>query len=212
MKRVAFVLSCLLFLACNNGKLPAGAVAGTPAIQRDTHPLPPKIFANRLAPVDLSPLDISYFPADYPVRRMTGDVRRGPLARVIYSRPHKSGRELFGTLIRFGEPWRLGANESSEIELFEPALIQRQQVPRGRYILYCIPNATEWVIVFNTNTYSWGLKQDSARDAFRFTVPVLKSQQPLEYFTMVFEGNKQGAELVVAWDELMVRLPIQFKD
>ena len=37
-------------------------------------------------------------------------------ARVVYSRPKKEGRTIFGGLVEYGQVWRLGANEATEIE------------------------------------------------------------------------------------------------
>jgi hypothetical protein len=207
-KAVAFC--CLLLAACGGSDSPHGTPADKPAIQRDTAPLQAQVYVNRLAPVDVSPLDISYFPIDYPVRRMTGEAEGGPLARVIYSRPHKGGRAIFGELLKWGEPWRLGANEATELELFQKATILQQSVPAGRYTLYCIPGPNEWVLVFNRNLYSWGLRPDPKQDAFRFNVPVQKQGQPLEFFTMVFQNSRTGADLVIAWDDVLTRLPIAF--
>jgi len=38
----------------------------------------------------------------------------------------------------------------------------------------------------------------------------LKTQNNLEYFTMVFEQDKQTASLLMAWDDVEVRLPFRF--
>jgi hypothetical protein len=206
-KAVAFC--CLLLAACQGQNSSHGTPAETHTLQRDTAPLPAQVYTNRLAPVDVSPLDISYYPVDYPLHRLDTD-GSGPKARVIYSRPHKGGRVIFGELLKWGEPWRLGANEATELELFENASIQKQQVPAGRYIIYCIPGPNEWVLLLNRNLYSWGLKPDPKQDVFRFTVPVQKQAQTLEYFTMVFQPSHQGADLVIAWDDVLTRLPIVF--
>jgi hypothetical protein len=206
----AVVFCCLLLAACGGDEPPHGAAAGKTAVQRDTAPLSPQVYVNNLAPMDVSPLDISYFPVDFPLRRMTGEATGAPLARVIYSRPHKGGRVIFGELLKWGEPWRLGANEATEIELFRSATILQQSVPAGRYTLYCIPGPNEWVLVFNRNLYNWGLKPDPKLDAFRFNVPVQKQAHPLEFFTMVFKNSRAGADLVIAWDDVLTRLPISF--
>jgi len=132
------------------------------------------------------------------------------LARVIYSRPHKQGRTIFGNLLKYGEHWRLGANEATEIELFQNAVIQNKKVARGRYILYAIPQAAHWTIAFNRNVHSWGLKQDTAQDAYRFTIPVEKAVAPVEFFTMVFQKTATGADLLMAWDDAAARLPFSF--
>ena len=45
--------------------------------------------------VDKSPMDMAYFPANYPILKMNGKAKSEPFARVIYSRPTKSNRPIF---------------------------------------------------------------------------------------------------------------------
>lgn len=165
---------------------------------------------NPYAIVDVSPMDISYFPVDYPKLKMTSAINTPPLARVIYSRPHLQGRHVFHDVLKYGEPWRLGANESTELELFSVADILGKKIEPGRYTLYCIPGATEWTIILNSNIDTWGLKPDPSKDITRFIVPVITTDTPLEYFTMVFQKTSAGADLLIAWDMVEVKLPFRF--
>src|SRR5580765_303020 len=126
---------------------------------------------NPYSPIDVSPMDMSYYPVDYPKLKMTNTANEPLVARVIYSRPHLQGRELFHGLLNHNQPWRLGANEATELDLFRDVTIQGRKVNEGRYILYCIPHADKWVIVFNKNIDTWGLKPDSTKDAYRFDIP-----------------------------------------
>jgi hypothetical protein len=163
---------------------------------------------NPYVPVDVSPMDIAWLPVDYP--KLT--VRKSsPVARVIYSRPHKQGRKIFGNLIKYGERWRLGANEASEIEFFIPVTIQNKKVTKGRYVLYCIPEEDNWTIVFNSNLNSWGLNLDPSKDLYRFSIPSQVKNQSVEYFSMMFQPTADGADLFMAWDNIEARLPIQYK-
>lgn len=165
--------------------------------------------ANPYVAVDVSPMDMAWLPVDYP--KLT--VRRPlPVARVIYSRPHKQGRRIFGSLVKYGERWRLGANEATEIELFIPIKIQNKTVPKGRYILYCIPETDSWTIVFNSNLFSWGLNLDPSKDLYGFTIPAQTKNQSVEYFSMVFQPTPTGADLVMAWDNIEARLPFQYTE
>ena len=200
--------SVLLLLACNDqdgNKSNAATI-----VKRDTTPIH-HMPANPYAPVDLSPMDMSYFPVDFPKLKMTDSVSGQPVARVIYSRPHRQGRKVFGSLLKYGEPWRLGANEATEIELFRDVAIQGKRVGKGRYILYCIPEPGYWTVVFNSNTFTWGLKIDTSKDLFRFKIPAQNSAIPIEFFTMVFEPTDAGASLVMTWDDVVARLPITLK-
>lgn len=165
---------------------------------------------NPYAIVDVSPMDMSYCPADYPKLKMAKAVGTLPLARVVYSRPHLQGRILFHDLLKYGEPWRLGANESTELDLYADAVIQDKKIKAGRYILYCIPETDKWTIIINANIDSWGLQQDTTKDIARFIIPVKQTANHLEYYTMIFEKSKDGAELLMAWDNLEARLPFRF--
>jgi len=168
-----------------------------------------KEMANPYAAVDVSPMDASYLPENYPT--LLSNRKPLPVARVIYSRPHKQGRKIFGNLIPYGEHWRLGANEATEIEFFQTVSIRGKSVKPGKYIMYCIPYNNKWTIVLNSNLYSWGLAQDTLKDIARFdaSIEMLKNQN-IEYYTMVFQERPGGADLVMAWDDVEARLPIEY--
>lgn len=163
--------------------------------------------ANPYVPVDVSPMDMAWLPVDYPKLTIKKSV---PVARVIYSRPHKQGRKIFGNVVKYGERWRLGANEATEIEIFVPVTIQNQRISKGKYILYCVPEADKWTIVFNSNLNSWGLNLDPSKDLHRFSIPAQPKSQSVEYFSIVFQPTPGGADLVMAWDNVEARLPIQY--
>ena len=161
-------------------------------------------------------MDISYYPVDFPALKMSGKDTGSLTARVIYSRPQKNGRVIFGNepppkyVQQYGALWRLGANEATEIEFFKPATIKGQRISKGRYIIYCIPFKDKWIIVFNTNLFSWGLHPDTTKDIAKIEIPVYKSEKNIEYFTMVFQPSPTGANLIMAWDNVQAALPISF--
>lgn len=205
MKFFLAVLCILIFGACNEAQ---DAPLNVKEEENKDSGILKKQLANPYSQVDLSPLDISYFPPDYPVLKMSNPEIAPPVARVIYSRPHRQGRNIFGNLLQYNQPWRLGANEATEIEFFRPVTIQNKKVDKGSYIIYCIPHEAHWTIVLNTCVYSWGLKIDPKKDAYSFEVPVQEIEQPIEYFTLVFQPTANGSNLVMAWDKVQVRLPI----
>lgn len=186
-----------------NNTSPDSLVASVPEQQ---------IPVNAYPSIDISPMDMIYFPVEYPKLKMTGNMIDTPIgkpvARVIYSRPHLGKRHLFRDLLKYEEPWRLGANESTEIEFYKPVTIQDKKIKPGRYILYAIPHPQTWTIVLNSNTDSWGLHPDRAKDIQRFEIPVTNTNPVQEYFTIVFENADVGAYLVISWDNLVAKLPI----
>jgi hypothetical protein len=196
-----------ILLSCN-GNNDDKPVTKNP-IKEDTGFVKPPV-QNPFSPVDISPMDISYFPADYPIQKMSKHITTPPVMRVTYSRPHRQGRKIFGSLLHYGEPWRLGANEATEIELFQPVTIQNKKIPKGRYVLYCIPYQEHWTVIFNSNIHSWGLKPDMKQDLYKFDTPVAPSTLPVEYFTMTFEKlDDSNVNLLMAWDDVIVRMPIK---
>jgi hypothetical protein len=203
------LLASCLFFSCNNNKEEKPLPGKTDKNDTITRPLPEKT-TNNYAPVDLSPMDMSYYPVDYPKLKMTKTPTVPPQARVIYSRPHLQGRQLFHDVLKYGEPWRLGANEATELDLYTDATIQGKKIPAGRYVLYCIPAQETWTIIFNSNIDSWGLQPDPASDIARFTVPVQQTSNSIEFFTMVFQMRTGGVDLLMAWENIEVRLPFSF--
>jgi hypothetical protein len=205
MKIFFFLLVLTGFVSCNDA--PSKTASRPKLVSTDSNIVKHEA-ANPYAGVDISPMDMSYLPVDYPKMQ---DRPATPIARVIYSRPHKQGRKIFGSLLKYGEPWRLGANEATEIEFFKPVTIQGKTVDKGRYVLYTIPHENSWTIIFNSNLNSWGLTPDPKKDLFKFDIPSEKKNQSLEYYTMVFQERQGGADLVMAWDDVEARLPIQYK-
>ncbi len=157
--------------------------------------------------LDKSPMDVSYNPTNYPIIKMRGQANGEPLARIIYSRPQKKGREIFGQEVKYNEVWRLGANEATELELFKNAAIGEKSVTKGRYTLYCIPTETKWTIIVSKDNYSWGsFTYKSDKDVARIDVPVQKNDEITEALSMYFEKDN----LIILWDNLKVAVPVSF--
>src|SRR5689334_11014122 len=102
---------------------------------------------SKLPAVDKSPMDMSYYPNGYPVLKIQDKATEPLVARVIFSRPQKNSRTIFGDLLEYGQLWRLGANEATEIEFFQNVKIGGVKLKKGRYTLYCIPFADKWTMI-----------------------------------------------------------------
>jgi hypothetical protein len=166
----------------------------------------------KLVPLDKSPMDMAYFPVDYPMLRAQGKMTEPALARVIYSRPQRDNRKIFGELVEYGQVWRMGANEATEVEFFRDVTIGGKKLPKGRYTLYSIPNEFEWTIIINKDTDSWGaFIYDMKKDVMRVNVPAQKTDQVADAFTISFVKSSTGASLVISWDNVIAALPIAMK-
>lgn len=135
--------------------------------------------------------------------------------KVCYSRPQMRGRTIFGDLVPFGEPWRLGANEATAIYVPAPAAIGEVDVESGWYTLYAIPGEQEWEIVVNSATERWGIGIDNevrASDVGSTVVSVEPTDAPVEMLTMTLEQTSPAeATLFTEWEETRVSVPIRVR-
>lgn len=193
-------------------KLVFAILFATPSLYASTQGTAVQTAASKTFPLDKSPLDMVYFPEDYPVLKIKDKAKEPLVARVIYSRPQKADRVVFGDLVEYGKVWRLGANEATEVEFFKDVKIDGKRVPKGKYTLYAIVAPDQWTMIVNKETDTWGsFKYDEKKDVLRVPVPVAKEQQPMEAFTLYFEKTAAGANLVIAWDDVKAALPITMK-
>jgi hypothetical protein len=171
---------------------------------------PAQISSPKIPPLDKSPMDMSYFPVNYPILKIQ-DKNVAPLVmRVIYSRPQMNGRKIFGGLQEYGQVWRLGANEATEIEFFKNVTINNKKIKKGRYTLYAIPYPEKWTLIVNKETDTWGsFRYDSLKDVVRMDIPVQKND-PTEDMTIVFEKINSCANMNMYWEDVKTTLPIYF--
>jgi hypothetical protein len=179
-------------------------IAAVPASAQDLHP------SRRPSPVGIA-------------KTFLGDT----YVKVTYGRPYVREREIFGDpadgntyLVPFGETWRTGANEATEITVTGPILVDGRPLAAGTYSVFTVPRATGWEIRFHpglgmdgtgrlgpdgsfTQTY------DPALDVLVAEVPSGTIEELVEQFTIDFEASAQGADMILRWERTEVRVPIQ---
>ncbi|TAE51730.1 MAG: DUF2911 domain-containing protein, partial [Bacteroidetes bacterium] len=133
-----------------------------------------------------------------------------PLAKVVYSRPLRNDRVVFGKLVSYGKVWRTGANECTEIKFYQDVKLADKEVKAGTYSLFSIPGETQWTLILNTELDQWGAYgYDEKKDVLRVSVPAGKSTKPIEAFTITFRENKAGGVMVLGWDTVLVEVPLE---
>ena len=166
------------------------------------------LFAQTVPAVDKSPMDMSYYPVNYPVLKIQDKATEPLVARVIYSRPQRSGRAIFGGLVKNGDVWRMGANEATEIEFFKNVRLGGKKINKGRYTLYAIVKENSWTIIVNKESDTWGaFSYDPKKDVTRIEVNTQKTDSMIESLGMAFEKTLTGFNLVVAWENTKVSVP-----
>ncbi|MEA1785763.1 DUF2911 domain-containing protein [Arenibacter sp. GZD96] len=172
--------------------------------------------AQELRGLDKSPMDMAYFPDDYAHDRRFAPEKltlNEAYIRVIYSRPAKKDRTVFGELVPYDKVWRTGANEAPEIKFYKDITLNGKKVKAGSYALLSIPNKDSWTIILSKDVDQWGhYSYDENKDVIRVKATVSRLTSPVEDFTIQFYGEKgaKAGEMWLAWDETLVTLPFSF--
>ena len=172
-------------------------------------------FSQKMPGLDKSPMDMTYYPNDFAHDRKFAPKQIGDMpaiVRVIYSRPAKKEREVFGGMVKYGNVWRTGANEAPEIKFYRDVTIKGNKVKAGTYALYTIPNTDEWTIILSTDLDQWGAYSYSQdKDVLRVNVPVKMIDDVVENFTIqLIQSTGNEATMKLAWDQTLVEVPIGF--
>jgi hypothetical protein len=146
--------------------------------------------------------------------------------RVIYGRPYKRDRKnIFGTkengaVVVYGERWRTGANEATELTVTRDVLVGGQKLAAGTYSLSTTPAPGTWKVHFNSKLGLDGLgifanntftPVDLApTDVLTLSVPAteLPEDKEVDQLTFDFEKTASGADMVLRWIRTEVRVPI----
>ncbi len=131
--------------------------------------------------------------------------------KITYGRPHKKDREIFGGLVPYGEIWRTGANEATELTTTGDIYLAGNLVKAGTYSIFTIPQKDKWTIILNSALGQWGAYEyDPGKDVLRFEVPVEKTDVIYEPFTIEFNQDNSDAFLAMIWDHTKVSIPLSF--
>ena len=134
------------------------------------------------------------------------------VVKVYYNRPSKKGRTIFGDLVPFGQWWRTGANEATQIELSRDIRFEGEAVlPAGKYSLVTIPNQDSWEIIFNSKIPDWGTDYYPEFDVLRVKGEVQILPQQVEVFTIDFIEEEGRPSLTMAWDDTKVTVPFRVR-
>ena len=138
---------------------------------------------------------------------------------VSYCRPSVRGRLIFGeaaqgALQPYGQYWRLGANESTEITFSRDVLFNGQPVKKGTYRMYAVPGESEFEISLNSELGEWGaFEPDYKKDILKTKVARSNTQNPVEQYTIALEQSSEanGMNLVFEWSDTRFSVPLKSK-
>ncbi len=179
-----------------------------------------------LAPVAASAQDLhpSRRPSPLGLARTTiGDA----YVKVHYSRPYKRDRDnIFGTkesgaLVPYGEVWRTGANEATELTTTRDLMFGDKKLAAGTYSVFTTPGPEEWTLHFNSKLglsgtgyfYPETMKFEPVELgptevlAVKAKPATLDEKDEVDQFTISFAEGNAGHALVLRWIRTEVKFP-----
>ena len=169
--RSTLLLALLLALA-----LPFGAAAQD-AVEYDTSKVVPP---PRTGNASLSPMDIS-----------ATTLGEDAYVKVVYGSPRKKDREIFGSLVPYGEVWRTGANEATELTTTADLEINGETLPAGTYSVFTIPGEETWTVIFNSGLGQWGAYDyDESTDVLRVEAEATSTEEAIRGLHDHVRGNR----------------------
>ncbi len=127
-----------------------------------------------------------------------------------YSSPAARGRDVFGSVVPFGEVWRTGANAATRITFSKDVQIGGKTVAAGTYALFTIPNKQAWIFIINRDANQFGaFSYKMGEDVVRVEVKP-EPVAPRERMTFLFnDSTDDGTRLTLEWDRTRASLPIR---
>jgi hypothetical protein len=129
--------------------------------------------------------------------------------KVAYGQPSKRGRVIFGELVPYGQVWRTGANQATEITFVKDGTFGGKPVKKGTYTLFTIPSETEWTIILNSQLNQNGAfeyDQNKEKNVLEVKAAAKKAANAVEKFTI----RPTDTALVLEWDATSVSVPMKF--
>jgi len=171
-----------------------------------------KILFSLLTVIGLSAQAQIKMPAASPTQTLSQDFGLGKI-EIVYSRPGLKGRAAFGNgtvLAPTGTVWRTGANGATKVTFSHPVTVGGKLLAAGAYALFTIPGESEWTIIFNTNSNSWGsFSYKEAEDVVRFKVKAETTSNSTENFTINVDNiTPETATISLKWAKTLVNIPI----
>ncbi len=145
----------------------------------------------------------------------TSRVVDGNRVTITYGRPFTKNprtgevRKIWGGLVPYGEPWRMGADEATLLLTQKPIELGGKIIPAGAYSLYMVPNETgASQLAISTHLGGWGVPVDTGHDLARVDLQKTALDKSVDQFTMGVEKNPSGGGVLkLMWENTQYSVP-----
>lgn len=145
----------------------------------------------------------------------TAELTNGALSvSIAYSRPSVRERLIFGkeedgAIQPWGQYWRMGANESTEVTFSTDVQFNGMGLEQGTYKMYAVPGKEAFTVNLNSELGTWGaMEPDYELDILSTSVPV--GQIPnVEQHTIRLEATGQDStNIIVEFSDVRLTIPV----
>ncbi len=146
----------------------------------------------------------------------------GSRVTITYGRPfavhpRKGGepRKIWGGLVAWDKPDRLGADEATTILTQHPLEIQGKTIPAGIHTLYIIPSENGVSkLAFSKKVGDWGVPVNVDNDVARFDLTKEALSMPVDQLTIAVKNTNPaalGGAIEISWERTKFSLPFTVK-
>jgi hypothetical protein len=146
----------------------------------------------------------------------------GKWIEIVYGRPLKRGRDLWGSGADYGKKlndgapvWRAGANVSTRLKSEVPLVIGGKTVPAGEYSLFVDLKPNNWTFIVSRWAASptFPSTKDALFGAYEYTPDKDVVRTPMKIVTLPYsveqltwsfaDMSESSGRLVLTWDKVM---------
>jgi hypothetical protein len=139
--------------------------------------------------------------------KSTAETVENEIVKISYGAPSVRGRVVFGKLVPYGEVWRTGANNATEITLKKDARIAGKTVKAGTYSLFTIPGEKEWTIILNSELKQWG-SYNYSKIKDKNVLEAKVAAQPLTDLVEKMTISVGEEAIILSWEKTLVSIPL----
>lgn len=138
----------------------------------------------------------------------TSAVIDGNRVTVTYGRPYSKNpasgemRKIWGGLVKWGEPWRMGSDEATTLITQQPIVFGSTTIPAGAYTLYMLPSETGTSkLVFSKKLGQWGIPVNTSDDLASVDLTKDNVDKAVDQYTMAVARNQGGGGVIkMTWE------------
>jgi hypothetical protein len=138
---------------------------------------------------------------------------------IVYGRPYSKDpkgdqiRKIWGGLVPYGKPWRLGADEATLLLTQQPLAIGDVTLPAGAYTLFFLPvEEGPSKLIINKQLGQWGLQYDEKQDLARVDLKKETLDKSVDQLTIAIERTPPaGGVIKIMWETTQFSVPISLK-